>query len=168
VVLKLDPRRCSRQQPRQAVLSQQRLSLGCAPVETVKTGPAFMSAVRLRRLSPADGTVRHKQRQFQCERERYCGHEERTIAEKFTIGRPRYFRGAWLSTRCRGTDAEKTALKRFITECATPTDAADSLGRSPTSIVHYAHRLGLALPSEWSTLIQKRKIIEERAADRRR
>jgi hypothetical protein len=76
VALKLDPRRCSRPQPRQAVLSQQRLSLGCAPVETVKTVPAFMSAVRLRRLSPADGTVRHKQRQFQCERERYCGHEE--------------------------------------------------------------------------------------------
>jgi hypothetical protein len=92
------------------------------------------------------------------------GMKKRTVAEQFTIGRPRYFRGAWLSTRCRWTDAEKTALKRFIAECAAPTDAADALGRSPTSIVHYAHRLGLALPSEWSTLIQKPKMVEGRTA----
>jgi hypothetical protein len=95
------------------------------------------------------------------------GRKNRTIVEQFAIGRPRYFRGAWLSTRCRWTDAEKTALKSFIAECATPTDAADALGRSPTSIVHHAHRLGLAVPSEWSTLIRKRK-LEERAAVRRR
>jgi hypothetical protein len=96
------------------------------------------------------------------------GTKNGTIAEKFSIGRPRYFGGVWLSTRCRWTDAEKTALKKFIAECATPADAADALGRSPTSIVCCAHRLGLALPAEWSTLLQKRKMVEERAANRRR
>jgi hypothetical protein len=69
---------------------------------------------------------------------------------------------------CRWTDAEKAALKRFVTERAAPTDAADALGRSPTSIVHHAHRLGLPLPPEWSTLIRKRKMVEERGTNRRR
>ena len=98
----------------------------------------------------------------------HVGVKKPAITDQFTIGRPRYFGGAWLSTRCHWTDAEKAALKRFVTERAPPTDAADALGRSPTSIVHYAQGPGLSLPPEWSALIRKRKTVEERGTNRRR
>jgi hypothetical protein len=73
------------------------------------------------------------------------------------IGRPRYIGGRHMSTRTWWSDEEKSALARFIGGGFSPDESADALGRSPTSIAHYARDRGIHLPRAWSTLIVPRR-----------
>ena len=76
--------------------------------------------------------------------------------EQYEIGRQRYIGGAFYSTRTWWTDAEKDALGRFISGGYGPSESAEALGRTESSIANYARDHGLILPAEWKKLIAPR------------
>ena len=76
---------------------------------------------------------------------------------EFVIGQNRYIGGGFYSTRTWWTNAEKTALDRFVKGGFAPAVVAPVLGRSPTSIAHYARDRKLILPKEWAALITPRR-----------
>ena len=89
-------------------------------------------------------------------------HEREPRPETFAIGRARYWDGALYSTRTWWQDSEKDALQNFIKGGFSPSDVAPALGRSPTSIAHYARDSGIRLPKDWSNLIAPRRELTPR------
>jgi hypothetical protein len=81
------------------------------------------------------------------------------------LAHPRAFPGCYVWTRTWWSRPEVVALKALCDGRASLEKSADSLGRTPTSIAHYARDTGLTLPVEWRDAIIKRKPSKVRLAD---
>lgn len=68
--------------------------------------------------------------------------------DEIRIGRSRYG-GLWLRTGAHWTAEEKAALTSFAAKKAALSDAADALGRSPSSLLGYSRELSIRIPVLW-------------------
>lgn len=73
----------------------------------------------------------------------------------FSLDRPRYCNGSYLSTRTWWSEPERQALSAFAQQKAPMDKVALALGRTPTSIAWYARDLlKKDLPREWGALMR--------------
>ena len=86
--------------------------------------------------------------------------DHRAVAEQL-LKHPRATTGngeaSWAWTRTWWSDIEKFKLNVLCEADSHVEGAADVLGRTPTSIAHYARDSGLTLPTQWSRLITPKR-----------